>query len=144
MKPQIKTKNEICRENYFRDRVHIKEIVEQIIGKDEKPFLDILSSLGFVKDVDFVIQHPLYERYVVDVAFLNEKVVVEIDGEKHKEKRNKVKDEIRDSFLHENGWIVIRCDSTQKDTYKLVYYKNLIKDIVEERRKLFNDGEVFE
>lgn len=65
-----------------------------------------LKGLGYKVDEDFVVQYPVEGRmFVLDFAFVKEKLDIECDGEIwHKE----YKDEKRDEFLKNKGWEILR------------------------------------
>jgi len=110
-------------------------------GKNEIKVLEFLKDIGYVQGVDFVRQHPIGEAFVLDFAFIKEQVALEVDGEDHKEKKQKLKDKSRDTYLHENNWVCIRVNEKDFfDTYKKSFYKSLIKDIVGERREQWEVG----
>jgi very-short-patch-repair endonuclease len=52
-------------------------------------------------------------KYIVDFACLKEKLVVEIDGSQHFTMTGKEHDRIRDHFLKEQGFRVLRFDSVE-------------------------------
>ena len=76
----------------------------------EQILLDGLKKLGYKEDEDFVVQYPVEGRkYVLDFAFLKEKIDIEADGEYWHEKcKLPGEDEERDNFLKSKGWTVLR------------------------------------
>ena len=113
-------------------------------GKNEDPVIKIIESIGYILGKDFVRQHPIGEKFVMDFAFVNEQVSIEVDGDSHKDSKQKRKDEKRDKYLHDNNWVSIRIPDEQlKNTYKLSFYKSLIRDIVEERRDMWTKGALY-
>lgn len=58
----------------------------------------------------FVQQHRI-GRYRADFAFLDIKVVLEIDGPHHQRPDVAVRDTFRDADIRAAGWIVIRVDT---------------------------------
>ena len=61
------------------------------------------TQLGF----RFRRQHPI-GRFVVDFVCLEKRLVVEIDGSQHDETEQKALDEVRTSWLEQEGYQVIR------------------------------------
>ena len=52
-------------------------------------------------------------------------------------------DHKRDRYLYNINWVVIRIQDKDFFGYKLSFYKNLIKEIVEERRKQWEKGYLY-
>jgi len=46
--------------------------------------------------------------YSIDIAFPELKIAFEVDGKQHDEPKNKERDKRKDSFLHGQGWMVLR------------------------------------
>jgi len=65
-----------------------------------------------VLDIQFYRQKPI-GNYIVDFYAPKVKIVVEVDGSQHLEKRNKIKDAARDEFLKSLGLDVLRFDNLQ-------------------------------
>ena len=57
-----------------------------------------------LNDHKFVRQHPI-GKYFVDFACRKKRLVVELDGSQH---HNNEYDRLRDTFMAENGWSVLR------------------------------------
>lgn len=112
-------------------------------GENESRVLMALKGLGYVLGRDFVRQYPMGERFVIDFAFINEQLAIEVDGEKHNEKRQKQWDKKRDSFLEWNNWLIIRIKDKDFFGYKGSFYKSLIKVVVEERREQWEIGKLY-
>ena len=91
---------------------------------------------GYRLGKDYVRQHPIASLYVVDFAFINEQVVIEVDGENHNSKKQIKKDQSRDFYLRSNGWVVIRIADRnfQKNP---AFFRYLIKEVVQERREQY-------
>ena len=62
--------------------------------------------------IQFYRQKPLGD-YIVDFLAPKTKLVVEVDGSQHKEGKNKIEDNRRDSYLESHGLRVLRSDSRQ-------------------------------
>ena len=136
-------RSELARARFFDKTVHIPAIKNCISGDNENRVLMVLKTIGYTQNVDFVRQHPIGLRYVLDFAFIPEQVAVEIDGKHHRTKKQRKLDDIRDRFLHSNNWVTVRIQDGDFHGYKASFYKNLIKEIVEDRRGQFNRGTLF-
>lgn len=133
----------IARQRFFEKVVHLSKIKDCISGKNEAKVIPVIESLGFILGKDFVRQHPIGQRFVLDFAFANEQVALEIDGDGHFAKKQKIKDRKRDNWLHSNNWVSIRIkDKDMFSTYRLSFFKNLIKEIVLERREQWEKGDI--
>lgn len=133
----------LSRQRYFDITVHHPKIKDCISGDNEDRAIGLLTSLGYYEGTDFYRQHPIGDRYVVDFAFIKEMVALEIDGKSHEEKRQKRSDKIRDRYLRENKWAVLRIKDADLFGYKGSFYRNLIREVVEERRMGYNSGELY-
>ena len=89
-----KDKSSISRKIYFDTTIHLESVKDCISGKNEQQVIIVLTDIGFELNKDFVRQYPIGERFVIDIAFVNEQVAVEIDGESHKNKKQKRIDNI--------------------------------------------------
>ena len=128
---------------YFDQIIHLKPIKDCISGKNEKEVIKLLQYLGYKLKKDFVRQYPIGCKYVIDIAFVNEQVSLEVDGKSHLSKKQKNKDKIRDKFLYDNNWVVIRVNEKEFFGGKASFYKYLIKDIVQIRREQYNSGKLY-
>lgn len=133
----------VRRQIYFDKTIKNPEWVKNISGENEESVVRIFDVLDYHIGIDYIRQHGVGERYIIDFAFVNEKVAIEADGTSHFSKRQKKKDEIRDRYLFENQWICIRISTGKISPYKMSFYKNLIQEVVEERRKLFSEGKIY-
>ena len=113
-------------------------------GKNEDSAIKLIECSGFTLDTDFVRQHPIGERFVIDFAFVPEQVAIEIDGESHNKQEKRRMDIMRDKYLYENNWVPIRIrDADLADMNRMRFYKNLIREIVLERRQQWKTGALF-
>ena len=79
-----------------------------------------------VLDIQFYRQKPI-GNFIVDFYAPKVKLVVEVDGSQHLELIHQRKDEVRDSFLSDQGLHVLRFDSRQvikelKQVAEKIYY----------------------
>lgn len=136
----------LARYRFFDKTVHHEKWKDSMSGKNEKNVIKILDILGYELNKDFVRQHPIGEKFVIDFAFLKERVALEADGESHNDKQQRKIDNMRDKFLERNRWIPLRIKDEElfgKNSYKTSFYKNLIRDVVEERRKQYEKGHLY-
>ncbi len=83
----------------------------------EKLIYNNLIKRGYKENQDFEYLYTISgENYVLDFAFIKEKLDVECDGEPWHEKCRKLgEDEKRDEYLINNGWKVLRVKFNVKD-----------------------------
>jgi very-short-patch-repair endonuclease len=86
-----------------------------ILNKDfyetniERFFREGLEKNGFIKGKDFEIQYPERNGYILDFAFVDKKIDIEVDGENwHSSKKAKKRDNYRNFRLKRSGWKVLR------------------------------------
>lgn len=132
--------SDAARARFFDVHVHHENWRKSMAGNNEISVLKILDSLGFIEDLDYCRQYPLAERFVLDFAFVNEQVALEVDGKSHQLNKQKIKDKRRDKYLRQNGWVPMRINDEELFGYKLSFYKALIKDVVMERRSQYQQG----
>ena len=132
----------IHRQAYFDTIIKIPEIKDCISGKNESKVLNLLYYLGYILNKDFVRQHPIGQKFVLDIAFVLEQVAIEVDGEPHKLPKNRKKDKLRDKFLYDNNWVVIRVDD-DKFFKNPLFFKYLIQEVVDARRAQKDGGLLF-
>ena len=53
-------------------------------------------------------QHLVSTRYILDFAFIEDKIAVEVDGPSHSTASQKEIDKLKTAFLEKRGWRVIR------------------------------------
>lgn len=88
--------------------------------------------LHYEKDKHYFKQYPIENRYVVDFAFPEERVIIEIDGKDHGKKL--ANDIIRDDFMHRYKWAIIRIPEVEFDKNPS-FYKSLVYQVIEARRE---------
>ncbi len=103
------------------------------IGESESKIKAIIESLGYMEPCDFRWQYRMKSGIILDFAFPLQQVCVESDGEYHKRKYMRLKDNKKDSYLYKEGWVVIHIPDSKLDSYGLSFYRNLIKEVVYER-----------
>lgn len=133
----------ICRQRFFSETVFLEEFRTAMSGKNEERAISMLQSLGYCIGSDFVRQFPIGERFVIDFAFVHEQVAIEIDGKNHNSKKQKEKDKRRDKYLRSVNWIPIRIKDEDMFGYKSFFYKNIIKEIIHERRAQYEEGVLY-
>ena len=76
----------------------------------EKLLYNLLIKRGYKENLDFMHHFPIQGQvFVLDFAFLNEKLDIECDGEPWHEKcRNYEEERIRDEYLKKSGWRILR------------------------------------
>lgn len=124
----------VNRQHYFDKPVHHPNIKAAITGKSEHYFVEILESVGFKKDKDFYHQYPVIDRYVLDIAFDEELVNFELDGDSHKVRDKRKSDRERDEYLKSAGWDVYRINEDQFLS-QTRFYKYLIYEIIKDYRE---------
>ena len=133
----------IHRIRFFENQVHMDAWKNSMAGENEAPVIKILDAIGYANGVDYVRQHPVGEKFVIDFAFVNEQVALEVDGKSHKAKRQMALDKKRDRYLFANNWVSIRIKDEELFGYKMSFYKNLIKQVVKERREQYVLGTLY-
>lgn len=78
----------------------------------EKTVMNYFDSLG----IQYIRDHKV-NRFFGDFAFLNEKVILEIDGHQHKNRKDYDKE--RDTLIESDGWTVVRIDWIHRDFDKI-------------------------
>lgn len=121
----------IWRIKFFENQVHQQIWKDQMCGKNEERCIKIFESLGYIKDQDYVRQYPIGERFVLDFAFIKERVAVEVDGKNHRQEKQRKIDEKRDRYLYSIGWIPIRVKDDelfgQKGSFTKILSRRLLK-----------------
>lgn len=79
-------------------------------SRDQSPLEKwVLQWLPIAHIYNYKLEHQV-EFYFIDVAFLDQKLAVELDGwEFHKDRKDQ--DEKKDEFLRSRGWSVVRVPS---------------------------------
>lgn len=106
-------KMRVSMEQVLRDRATIQELI----------FKKAIEEKGYFPK----FQHAEYKA-VIDFAFIDEKIGIEIDGDAHYLNRVvREKDRIRDKGLKNRGWEIIRFSNERIDTD----LDNVVKEVVE-------------
>lgn len=112
----------------------MREWKNSMSGKNELSVIDIFNMWGYKLNEDYFRQYPIGDRYVLDFAFPNEQVAVEVNGDTHYTKKGRKKDKEKERFLLWNNWVLI--EIPEKKFFKNPsFYKYLIHEVIEERRK---------
>lgn len=135
--------SESARARFFDITVHNQKVKDCISGSNEERVIQVLEGMGYFQGNDFVRQHPIGLKYVLDFAFVPEQIAIEIDGKNHLRKEGRRADKIRDRFLHAHNWVTIRIQDSEFSGYKASFYKSLIREIVEERREQYQKGSLY-
>jgi very-short-patch-repair endonuclease len=133
----------LARQRFFAKPVHHPAWKKNMAGENEDRIIIILENLGYKEGRDYVRQHPIGERFVIDFAWVNEQVALEVDGGSHDDKKQKEKDRRRDSYLRTINWVPMRVRETDFEGFRGSFYKALIKEIVEERRAAWTVGNLY-
>lgn len=95
----------------------------------EKWLNDILVSEGFYSKYDVVYQYPIFP-YVIDFAFVNEKIALEFDGKCHFISGKRIEHDIkRDSELEKNGWRTFRIAYNEMESFKIESFVNFMDNL---------------
>jgi very-short-patch-repair endonuclease len=102
----------------------------------EKLLYNLLIKRGYKENIDFTHLFPIeVQDFVLDFAFVKEKLDIECDGEPwHVKCRNELEESKRDEFLRNQGWKVLRFKFKAKEIRKNLL--NAINQIDSEVRKL--------
>jgi very-short-patch-repair endonuclease len=91
-------------------------------SKPEAFLENALIKIGLMKDKDFTMHFPTRSGFIIDFAFLENKLAIEVDGAPfHTDKR---KENFRDYLLKRGGWKVLHFDAD--------YLINNIDDVLKE------------
>jgi len=95
----------------------------------EKWLNDILVFGGFYSKYDIVYQYPIFP-YVIDFAFVNEKIALEFDGKCHFISGKRIDHDIkRDSELEKRGWRTFRIAYNEMESFKIESFLNFIDNL---------------
>lgn len=136
-----KSSGKLHRHHFFDKIVFNQNWKNSMSGENEKPVTEILTHWGYVENTDYVRQFPIGDMYVVDFAFVPEKLIIEVDGLGHRNRKQQRADEERDKFFWRRKWVVLRITDEQLKKSQS-FYKYLIREIVDDRRKLWVNPEV--
>jgi very-short-patch-repair endonuclease len=75
----------------------------------EQRFREALERRGLRKGIDFATQYPMRHSFILDFAFPEKKIAVEVDGRKwHSTSAAKKRDGFKNHVLKQHGWTVYR------------------------------------
>jgi len=137
------SKSKTARQAFFDKQVHMDEWKNTMAGKNEEDVITAIEMCGYVLGKDFVRQYPMADAIVVDIAFVDEKLAIEVDGDNHLSAKQKKKDGARDRFLVRNNWLPFRINEQQFKSNP-TFFRHLIKELVNERRKQLKEGLLYE
>jgi|694.fasta_scaffold00313_2 very-short-patch-repair endonuclease len=63
------------------------------------------------------LKNQIIDKYIVDVLYIDKKIVIEIDGSYHDQEHQIAKDFIKDMKLKKKGYTVIRVKAYDIDSY---------------------------
>lgn len=129
---------------YFDKTIKIDGVRHCISSPREYEFINFLTDIGFKNNVDYVHQFACTQEEmgmvaVADFAFPKEQIIIELDGQNHKYKKQKRLDEKRDKTFVANKFMVVRIKTPMSASDKL-FYKYLIQDLYEERHEQYKTG----
>lgn len=105
-----------------------RDFYERIIPNEFGDYAFVQSLIVPEIEINEIVEYsPEYIDQKVDFYLPQAKLVIEIDGEQHKEERQKQLDEKRDSYLREKGIITIRISTEE---LKNGSYKYKIEKII--------------
>lgn len=75
----------------------------------EQRFREALERRGLRKGIDFATQYPMRHSFILDFAFPDKKIAIEVDGRKwHSTGVAKQRDGFKNHILKQQGWAVYR------------------------------------
>ena len=78
----------------------------------EKVFLNKIKDIEYDKKYKIEREKSVFPFYI-DFAFIEQKLAIEIDGSQHLLPDRVLSDERKDTFLKENGWIIVRFTASE-------------------------------
>jgi very-short-patch-repair endonuclease len=91
-------------DNYNKKLVPNSRILRKNMTKEERHLW-----YDFLKDFPVTFKRQkIIGNYIVDFYCASAKLVIELDGSQHYEEKGQESDYIRDKFLFENGFLVLR------------------------------------
>lgn len=143
-------------QNYVDKTIYHPKVKRAISSPLEYNFKIILSAIG-KEGEDWFHQPPYYDETlglvaIPDFSFPKQKLIIELDGNNHKSKKQRERDIERDLVFRTNEFYVIRIPTpipSERRVYWKVYIQeclkicedNLKKDKKRKNRKLFSDKE---
>lgn len=90
--------------------------------KWEKAILDLVG--------DFAVFQMPFENRIVDFAFLDQRIVLEIDGKGHSASGRKGSDIIKDRILVDQGWIILRYRQSTDTAPRLTRLMRILEQFI--------------
>jgi len=114
------------------DRVAKKDekLKKMLSSPVEKILVKELKKASLYDGVDYFWQYPIADRYIVDIAFVDEMIIFELDGAFHRGEKQRLIDVKRDCFLEKLGWQVYRIknsDFISSPKFWVSFILNLLK-----------------
>lgn len=124
--------------NSFPARTFYYNIVPKMLP--EYPFLQQIM-IPEMPISDFIFdENEKFKKQKVDFFISEANLVIEIDGSQHSETNQQKLDKIRDEYLRNNGYTVIRIPSKDiHDDRKIKSHVNKIKNRLEQNKSLFDE-----
>ncbi|MFX1258482.1 MAG: endonuclease domain-containing protein [Promethearchaeota archaeon] len=135
----LKIRYELQKLKTLKSNMFAPRIVQRIgYSYFEKLLYTLLIKKGYKENVDFTHLYSIEGKdYVLDFAFVAEKIDVECDGEPWHEKcRKPEEDKMRDEFLKNHGWKILRFKFKPQDLKSNLL--NAIRQIELELKKVRN------
>jgi len=82
----------------------------------EQAICEELESRDLRKGIDFCIQFPIRNSFILDFAFPDQMVAIETDGPIHETAKQRKWDVMKDHILKRLGWTVLRLNSRSKES----------------------------
>lgn len=93
----------------------------------------ILIGFGFKKNVDYIHPFIITGKFVFDFFIIRQNLVIETDGREHRhDKERKAKDKVKEEYLRQNGFSLIRFRNEE-----ILNHKEVVINIL--RSKLFSN-----
>ena len=89
----------IARDRFFDKQVHMQIWKDTMSGNIEEIVMRHLDFFGYKFGIDFVRQHPIGNRFVIDFSFPKEKVAIEVDGNSPSRKAQTQTSRLRENRL---------------------------------------------
>lgn len=128
---------------FFETTVKLDAIKNTISSPREFEFMNYLENLGYRLNVDYTHQFASAQEkegylFVADFCFPKEKIIIELDGKEHRQKKNREKDKVRDSVFYNNGYDVLRINTPMTE-YQKSFWKNVLQNLITDKRNKYGN-----